>query len=265
MECRCRLKERSGRCAGHKTAVTEGQVQARCSRVTAGWWPLVGAASTGGSSYAHRRMVATRRSSKYRREQLCSPQDGGHLSTGGGAQQCGQGHAHERQHALQLLDDAREELIGCHTDDGGHQHDLECAQRQPLQSADITAWQSHSQTLHLSPCRQMWVLWAPIRPGMGSPPAPVECIQPCLAVTQSDSSSVAMPKTVGTYTTWNVLTASPSTKHGHLLSPIMQRCSFEYTAGHWESGGQPCTVPATASQVLVTLLGLSTMTRSSAC
>ena len=63
---------------------------------------------------------------------LYSPQDGGHLSARGGAQQRGKGHAHERQHALQLLDNAREELIGCDTEDGGHEHDLECAQRQPL-------------------------------------------------------------------------------------------------------------------------------------
>ena len=61
-----------------------------------------------------------------------SPEDGGDLGAGRGAEQRGERHADQRQHALQLLHHAREELIGEHAEDGGHQHHLKCAQSQAL-------------------------------------------------------------------------------------------------------------------------------------
>ncbi len=64
-----------------------------------------------------------------------SPEDGGHLGAWGRAEQRGERDAHKRQHALQLLDDPREELVGEHAQDGGHQHNLEGAQSQALHSA----------------------------------------------------------------------------------------------------------------------------------
>ena len=64
-----------------------------------------------------------------------SPQYGGHLGTWGCAKQRGESNSHKRQHALQLLDNSRKELIREHAQDGGHQYDLEGAQGQTLRSS----------------------------------------------------------------------------------------------------------------------------------
>lgn len=59
------------------------------------------------------------------------------MGAGGCAEKGGESDADEGQNGLQLPDQAGEVLIGQDSQDGGHQHDLEGAQRQALHPKDM--------------------------------------------------------------------------------------------------------------------------------